>query len=219
MKKTSVNRRKKLPLLLGALLIISVAAYGTRAYFSDSATQQADIKLELGNLDIESVDSDWYYTPEGGNINSVLFAGVDTVENKMKIEASNDIKNVQPGDQFTRNFTFKNEGSLVQNVTVNNVLNNDVNSIFNATFIRVESDGTDSSDQGTVTLNPTDSVNYKMVISVKTDSSFNPTHNRVGNDAAEGKHILNAISNDDVTTSIIKSVVEVTAEQTNLVKK
>ncbi|MDN5373025.1 MAG: hypothetical protein PWR19_2071 [Carnobacterium sp.] len=215
MKKESTNRRKKLPLLLGALLIISVAAYGTRAYFSDSATQQADIQLTLGNLDIESVGSKWKYTPENDNVNSALLANGAAVTNNMEITPLNakNITNVQPGDQFTRIFTFKNIGSLVQNVTVNNVVTNDVTSIFNATFIRVEDDGTDSSDQGTVALNPTGSVNYKMVISVKTDNDFNRTHNRAGNAVAEDIHILNAISDDDVATSIIENAVTVTAEQ------
>lgn len=63
--KTTSKKRKKLPLLLGALLLISLVAYGTRAYFSDSATEQAGIKLELGNVKIESVSTGWEYNKEG----------------------------------------------------------------------------------------------------------------------------------------------------------
>ena len=218
MKKTSKSRMKKLPILLGTLLIISVAAYGTRAYFSDSASQQADIKLELGNIDINSVEKDWFYTPERGIANSVLMGKTTGVVSGMEItkEEAQNITNVQPGDQFTRIFTFENVGTLEQNVTVNNVVNNDVKSIFNATFIRVDNDGKDLLEQGTtVTLKPNEFVNYKMVISVKTDNSFNSTHNRAGNVTAEDKHKLNAIGNDDAATSIIQNAVEVTAEQTN----
>lgn len=222
MKKTSKSRMKKLPILLGTLLIISVAAYGTRAFFSDSASQQADIKLELGNIDIKSVEKAWFYTPEREIANSVLMGKTTGVVSGMEItkEEAQNITNVQPGDQFTRIFTFENVGTLEQNVTVNNVVNNDVKSIFNATFIRVDNDGKDLLEQGTtVTLKPNEFVNYKMVISVKTDNSFNSTHNRAGNVTAEDKHKLNAIGNDDAATSIIQNAVEVTAEQTNLAKK
>ncbi|WP_373471093.1 TasA family protein [Carnobacterium alterfunditum] len=119
MKKTSTNnRRKKLPLLLGALLIISVAAYGTRAYFSDSAEQQANIALELGNVNISASEGqNWKYTPltSGGNLdtgnakNTKLGA---TLETDNSIIDATTISKVRPGDSFVRTFKFKNDGSL-----------------------------------------------------------------------------------------------------------
>ena len=48
------KKKKQLPLLLLALLFITTAAYGTRAYFTDQAEQKAGIELTLGNLDIEN---------------------------------------------------------------------------------------------------------------------------------------------------------------------
>ncbi|MER2225926.1 MAG: hypothetical protein ABS916_02630 [Carnobacterium sp.] len=116
MKKESTSRRKKLPLLLGALLIISVAAYGTRAYFSDSSTVQGDIQLSLGNVDISTENTKgWKYeplavtgTPELDK-NKNLSANVDKDES---ITDATDIKNVRPGDSFTKKYIIENKGSL-----------------------------------------------------------------------------------------------------------
>ena len=55
------KKKKQLPLLLLALLFITTAAYGTRAYFTDQATQNAGIKLTLGNLSIDPADRGRYY--------------------------------------------------------------------------------------------------------------------------------------------------------------
>lgn len=104
------KNKKQLPLLLLALLFITAAAYGTRAYFTDDASQEADIKLTLGNLDIENVESKWVYKGEG---NTTLGYSDGT-----KIPNAEDIKNVQPGDSFKRTFKFINNGSLNQKVTV-----------------------------------------------------------------------------------------------------
>ncbi|MEK6189960.1 MAG: CalY family protein, partial [Carnobacterium alterfunditum] len=112
MKKTSANnRRKKLPLLLGALLVISVAAYGTRAYFSDSTKQQANIELELGNVEITTEETAW--TSKSSNTESELF----TLENGTQKYTS--LTNVKPGDAFTRKYTIKNTGSLKVEVGIN----------------------------------------------------------------------------------------------------
>lgn len=115
MKKESTSRRKKLPLLLGALLIISVAAYGTRAYFSDSASLQGDIQLSLGDVNI-STDStkSWKYEPiaiteTDLDKNDNLGA---TVESDGSIEDATNIINVRPGDSFTRTYIIENTGSL-----------------------------------------------------------------------------------------------------------
>ncbi|MER2173222.1 MAG: TasA family protein [Carnobacterium sp.] len=109
MKKASTSRLKKLPLLLGTLLIISVAAYGTRAYFSDSRTQQANIVLELGNVEISTEDSEWIPTTTGTDLKKL---------GKDEITKNYSFKNVKPGDFFTRQYTIKNTGSLDTKVTL-----------------------------------------------------------------------------------------------------
>lgn len=118
MKKKSTSRRKKLPLLLGALLIISVAAYGTRAYFSDSAKQQANIELELGDVDISTVNTeDWEYTPltTGSGLDSTKVTNDRLLTKKSSDKSLTDptkYSNVRPGDSFTREYSIKNTGSL-----------------------------------------------------------------------------------------------------------
>lgn len=113
MKKVSVSRLKKLPLLLGTLLIVSVAAYGTRAYFSDSATQQGDIQLSLGTVDISTdKTSEWQYTPltTGDNLDE------NNVKNEKLGESMTDkgkiYTNVRPGDSFVRTYSIQNTGTL-----------------------------------------------------------------------------------------------------------
>lgn len=100
MKNPKINKRNKLPLLLGILLLISAAAYGTRAYFTDSATEQAGIELMLGNLKIESKSTGWEYNNLG--------------QAKPEIQGEGKVlyTNVSGGDSFTKNFIFENTGSL-----------------------------------------------------------------------------------------------------------
>ncbi|MER2002350.1 MAG: hypothetical protein ABS862_06980 [Carnobacterium inhibens] len=115
MKKESASRRKKLPLLLGALLIISVAAYGTRAYFSDSAQMQGNIQLSLGDVDISTDGTtSWIYKPlqvTGTSLDKNDSLGA-TVESDGSIKNAENITSVRPGDSFTRTYSIKNNGSL-----------------------------------------------------------------------------------------------------------
>lgn len=118
MKKTTANRRKKLPLLLGTLLIVSVAAYGTRAYFSDSATQQGNIALELGTVEISAPNSEnWRYQPVQVGTNDVN-TELKSRDKKLNLVNGGEIleeltiTNVRPGDSFIRKYSFKNTGSL-----------------------------------------------------------------------------------------------------------
>lgn len=175
MKKASASRMKKLPILLGTLLIISVAAYGTRAYFSDSAKQQANIVLELGNVDISTdKTSDWDYEPlkdikgldNANYYNDRLIQ--ETKVNDKKLDADNKeftFRNVRPGDSFKRDYTIKNNGSLDAKIDV--VLSN--------SNINIE-DGVYSDDPFTVTVSGLDETSvleageeeiYTVTITVK----------------------------------------------------
>lgn len=125
MKKKTSQKRNKLPLLLGALLLISLAAYGTRAYFSDSATEQTGIELKLGNVQIISKSSGWTYNKEGK-------AGQATLH---KLEGEKvSYTNVSSGDTFTKKFVFKNVGNLRAQIKIgeqNIVEHPDANSLSN----------------------------------------------------------------------------------------
>lgn len=126
MKNPKMNKKNKLPLLLGILLLISAAAYGTRAYFTDSATEQAGIELKLGNVAVKSESSDWKYNREGEGEKAILYETTDLDGNK-KVSYTN----VSPGDTFTKNFIFKNTGSLAAKIKLSEqdiVNQQDVNS-------------------------------------------------------------------------------------------
>lgn len=120
MKKESASRRKKLPLLLGALLIISVAAYGTRAYFSDSAQMQGNIELELGDVKIISEAGEWTPAPMDASKNTDKEVNVN-LDSSVIIDgelSGKEYTNVRPGDSFTRVYTITNTGSLDVNVNL-----------------------------------------------------------------------------------------------------
>lgn len=209
MKKTTANRRKKLPLLLGALLIVSMAAYGTRAYFSDSAEQQADIKLTLGNLDINPVDEKgWKYVPLGGKENSALTEIFENEKPKNNTELTEtyaaDIKYVQPGDQFERIFVFENIGELAQKVKVTNGVVDE--GIFDVSFQQVDSPtGNNPREAEETTIQKDDKVYYKMNIAVKTGDGINEQYNN-----QNGQTV-----NDDLVFDALETAVKVDAEQTN----
>lgn len=112
-KKMKNNKKKSLPLLLLALLMISVGAYGTRAYFSDSAEQNGDIKLVLGELSVSFDAKEWKYTGDSEDIK--------IVGHKDKITQGTTVENVKPGDRFTREITLRNDGDLNQKVVVTNL--------------------------------------------------------------------------------------------------
>jgi hypothetical protein len=131
------TRKKVLPLLLAGILLLSAGAYGTRAFFTDSAEQEVGIKLTLGDLDIKSENSViWKYTPEKGidnvmhsyDVNDLLVVKdkSDTVidlgsavKDSYDLDTKITVSNVRPGDAFEREFTFTNNGSLTQRIKIN----------------------------------------------------------------------------------------------------
>lgn len=103
--------KKYYPLIVGLVLLISVAAYGTRAYFSDSTSQEAGIKLQLGNIEIEGKSGNWIYNSNEDyddqlkDENGVLLSGKE-------FRSTETFTNVKPGDSFTKTFTFTNLSTL-----------------------------------------------------------------------------------------------------------
>ncbi|WP_035052120.1 hypothetical protein [Carnobacterium pleistocenium] len=211
MKKTSVNRRKKLPLLLGALLIISVAAYGTRAYFSDSSTVQGDIQLSLGNVDIKTSDTEWAYSSIAGT----------NVENQVIKENNGDLgetiiasntsgndaisyTNVRPGDSFTKTYTLENSGSL--EATVNIESDFDFSILDNKSY----SDGPFSIKvndlKDTYTLKRNESKNFTVIITVDPDL--------VTNEFNKGNSSF--VPNNKITVDYLEKAFTINAVQTNV---
>lgn len=104
MKKN--KKKRKFLLLLLALLLICLGAYGTQAYFTDSAQVNSEINLSIGNIKLKVDEEDWVYTP--------LHTGTSAENQKREVTAGPSLTatNLRPGDAFTKTFTIHNESSL-----------------------------------------------------------------------------------------------------------
>lgn len=135
MKNTS---KKALPLLLAGVLLLSAGAYGTRAFFTDSADQEVGIQLTLGDLSIKSEETViWSYAPELGTVRdrwdindqltyhdgtSIKTVAYDSAKSVYPLASNITVNNVRPGDAFVREFTFTNDGSLTQRIKINDTV-------------------------------------------------------------------------------------------------
>lgn len=202
------KKKKQLPLLLLALLFITTAAYGTRAYFTDNASQDSGIALQVGNLSIDPDDANaivWKYTPLNGITNAKL--GAAYVADTNIIGDPTKITNVQPGDAFTGVFTFKNTGSLSQVVTAtNNFGAENNNQIFLTTIDDNLTNNATGKTGNTVTVAPDETVSVELIVTVNTDDQFNNTHN-IGSG--------NAVTDTNVALTAIEGALTVKADQTN----
>lgn len=114
--------KKYFPLITGLVILLSVAAYGTRAYFSDSTEEQAGIDLTLGSVDVSSKSNEWKYNPNG-EVNNDIEGLSET-----GFSVNGTITDARPGDAFSKIFTFKNTGSLAQVLTFDSMGNESVGS-------------------------------------------------------------------------------------------
>jgi hypothetical protein len=191
------KKKKQLPLLLLALLFITTAAYGTRAYFTDQATQNSNIKLTLGTLNIDSDDASWYYKGLG---NSTLGYTPDM------LISTEEISKVQPGDSFIKTFKFKNNGSLTQEVKItNDFIVNDEPFVVSVNNLKINDSNPVQSDYYTLTAG--DTISIDVTISVPIDT--------MGNFGVAGSY------NTDLETYVydaITDAVSVSAQQTNVPK-
>lgn len=201
------KKKKQLPLLLLALLFITTAAYGTRAYFTDNASQDSGISLQVGNLSIDPDDANsivWKYTPLNGNANAKLGASYHSTTNV--IDDPKEITNVQPGDAFTGVFTFKNTGSLIQVVEANNTfITANGNDIFEIIIDDSLFKNADANSKQSVVLEPGDTVSVQLLVSVKTGDELNVTHN---------KTTENPLTDNSIAMTAIQGALTVTAVQT-----
>ncbi|SFQ03876.1 hypothetical protein SAMN04488506_0419 [Desemzia incerta] len=163
------NIKKFYPLIVGLVLLISVAAYGTRAYFSDSTSEDAGINLTLGNVDITARSGDWIYIPDVEN-EQLTASGTtsigETIKDKNNFGKEDNIakgvvlKNARPGDAFKKTFTFENTGSLDQVLTFDSK-DNKTDGIF---VVSWEKTGLDESES--IILAPKEEFTATMTVTV-----------------------------------------------------
>lgn len=109
--------KKYYPLFVGLVLLLSVAIYGTRAFFSDSTKEQAGIKLTLGTVDIQSDSTKWTYN-NNGSYDHQLKGENNVPIDTTSLSKKENITNVKPGDSFSREFTFTNKSTLISMVNL-----------------------------------------------------------------------------------------------------
>lgn len=137
--------KKYFPLIVGTVILLSVAAYGTRAFFSDSAEEQAGIQLTMGTVDIFSNSENWKYqsNSENGPNNELLIKKEDEfgkMNNLIGMKKA-EIKNVLPGDSFSKIFTFENKSTLATNVGFNQTVTAQKNSRYSIDLEIVKASG------------------------------------------------------------------------------
>lgn len=193
--------KKFYPLIVGLVLLISVAAYGTRAFFSDSTKEDAGIELTLGDVEITPKGKEWKYITNTETKNTVLKNNGDTNFDPSNMGTNIEITDARPGDSFSKEFEFENTGSLVQSVTF--VTTKDAPNIFEVTWENIDS--TNKFNESTpVTLEPKDTVTLRMTVSVilNTDAE---QHGTSANNKTKSKE----------WNQLVEQSIAVTAVQTN----
>lgn len=138
--------KKKLSLLLGVILLMVGTAYGTWATFKDEKENDVGINLKLGNLQIKSESSYWFYN------------------GTQKEDKDTKFLNVSPGDEFTKEYKVTNIGSLPAHV----MLKEDTETEKpkgSAYDITIESTESNSISSG-ILLQPDGSATFNLKISV-----------------------------------------------------
>ena len=104
------NKKKQLPLLLIALLLISFGAYGTQAYFTDQNSHDGALELKLGDIQMSTNDLGWKYKFEENSTNF----NTNLNDNK-----DGTFTIVRTGDSFERIIKIENKGKLDQIININ----------------------------------------------------------------------------------------------------
>ena len=119
-----MKKNKTIAYMLAATLLVGGTFVGTKAWFSDKVSTDNGIKITMGTLDLELVETQ---TGEGENIVKgwQLVRGPQDTDNESTTgpggrngEIANEFKEIRPGDYFKRTITLKNTGSLDQLVSV-----------------------------------------------------------------------------------------------------
>lgn len=106
-----MKSKKLMGLFLAAAVATGVLGAGTFGGFTDSATTEANITINMGNLDIQvdelPEDEQWW-----------VKVGSETDEEEGGFNPTDYFSNVRPGDTFTRTIPVENVGTLAAKTTL-----------------------------------------------------------------------------------------------------
>lgn len=181
------NIKKFYPLIVGLVLLVSVAAYGTRAFFTDSTKEDAGIELQLGNIDIESKAGNWIYNSTGQQDNQLKDEN-DKVLIGKEFSASESFTNVKPGDSFSKTFTFKNTSSLKSVFSFEETVSAAVKKPFDVNYT------VEDKYKTAHVLNGEESVDVTMIINIPTDTDVNKFNSGNEKDFLANSNIMDLMS-------------------------
>lgn len=166
-QKSEGNAKRKsnrYSILMLALIFIGFATYGTYAYFTDSTSIGADIKLSTGTVSLgQESSSDWKYQPLTGRAKNVKI---------VKSNTSNTFSNLQPGDSYVMTKTVEYTGSLDAEVSYQDSTKvyDDVKAKgfdLAISVVKLNSDQTTTNLHGkTVDINPKEKIAVTFTVSV-----------------------------------------------------
>lgn len=165
-----MKSKKIMGLLLAGTIFVGATAYGSNAWFTDTATTDANISITMGNLDIEldelPEDEQWW-------IKEGTTTETDEENGDYEFENGTDyFSNVRPGDTFTRTIPVVNEGTLKAKVNValadlsTVVVGQDVNGndlLFDQVFELV------TKGSGETVIERSETLNVELALKVKED--------------------------------------------------
>ncbi|MCI3027753.1 hypothetical protein LMF32_01195 [Desemzia sp. C1] len=197
--------KKYYPLIVGLVLLLSVAAYGTRAYFSDSTSEDAGIKLTLGNIDVEGGSEEWVYSDK---------TQLKIDEKGTGAEKKTYVSNVKPGDSFTKTFIFKNKSSLNTTFKFSQNLSNADKGPFNVSLdvIEVNDKKVDKISLETITEADSNVYDMKGYESVKVNLTVTVDSNSE-NVAKFNDNGTNVLNDDEKMLDLLEKGIEVNLTQ------
>ena len=171
-----MKKNKTIAYMLAATLLVGGTFVGTKAWFTASGTVDSGLVVTTGSMGLSvTEDNNWEVVTPGGiteitnqgagnNFENVTPAGDRTeITNQ---GAKNNFENVKPGDDFEKQVTIKNTGSLNQVLTVTGGnINNNLNKNFTVSFKTQNNEEIENiTDFIGTNLAPSDSKTFKIVV-------------------------------------------------------
>ena len=201
-----MKKNKTIAYMLAATLLVGGTFVGTKAWFTASGTVDSGLVVTTGSMGLSVTEEDnWTIVTPDGDRTEITNQG-----------AKNNFKNVKPGDDFEKQVTITNTGSLNQVLTVTGGnINNNLNENFTVSFKTQNNEEIENITEFIGTnLAPRASKTFKIVVeTVENEMSSNDADTEANSSPIDGdKH------DDEATTFDLKGVmgqITISAKQTN----
>lgn len=118
-----MKKNKTIAFMLAATLLVGGTFLGTKAWFTDTATVDNSLVVTMGSFDLVVTENS---QEEGEQIGGWELVRTGDQESKPEGNVNGtkntNFTNIRPGDYFTKTYTIKNNGSLDQKLTIDNIL-------------------------------------------------------------------------------------------------